>query len=65
MAKKRVHELAKELGVPSKDLLELFRKIGMEHVKTASSGLDSTEERRVMELLRGGSSGGTAPAAGV
>ncbi len=39
MAKKRVYELARELGLESKDVLERALELGIE-VKTASSGLD-------------------------
>ncbi len=39
MANKRVYELARELGLESKDVLERARELGLE-VKTASSGLD-------------------------
>ena len=39
MAKERVYELARELGLESKDVLERARELGLE-VKTASSGLD-------------------------
>ena len=39
MAKVRVYELARELGLESKDVLERAQELGIE-VKTASSGLD-------------------------
>ncbi len=39
MAKKRVYEMARELGLESKDVLERAQSLGIE-VKTASSGLD-------------------------
>ncbi len=39
MAKQRVYELARELGLESKDVLERAQELGLE-VKTASSGLD-------------------------
>ncbi|MFV9673517.1 MAG: translation initiation factor IF-2 N-terminal domain-containing protein, partial [Acidimicrobiia bacterium] len=39
MAKQRVYELARDLGLESKDVLERAQKLGLE-VKTASSGLD-------------------------
>jgi len=38
-----LHELAKELGVPSKDLLALVREIGL-NVKSHSSNLEAGEE---------------------
>ncbi len=39
MAKQRVYELARDLGLDSKDVLERAQELGVE-VKTASSGLD-------------------------
>ncbi len=39
MAKQRVYELARDLGLQSKDVLERAQELGVE-VKTASSGLD-------------------------
>ncbi|MFQ5947996.1 MAG: translation initiation factor IF-2 N-terminal domain-containing protein, partial [Acidimicrobiia bacterium] len=39
MAKIRVYELARDLGVESKDLLERAQQLGIQ-VTTASSGLD-------------------------
>ena len=39
MAKQRVYELARDLGLESKDVLERAQELGVE-VKTASSGLD-------------------------
>ena len=39
MAKVRVYELARELGLESKDVLERAQELGLD-VKTASSGLD-------------------------
>jgi translation initiation factor IF-2 len=42
MAKKRVHEIAKERGLESKEVLALLQKAGME-VTTASSSVDEAE----------------------
>ncbi|MGB5732332.1 MAG: translation initiation factor IF-2 N-terminal domain-containing protein, partial [Acidimicrobiia bacterium] len=39
MAKQRVYELARDLGLESKDVLARAQELGIE-VKTASSGLD-------------------------
>ncbi len=47
MAKLRVYELARELGVESKEVLERARDLGIE-VKTASSGVDE----EAAELIR-------------
>jgi translation initiation factor IF-2 len=55
--KKRVHEIAKEQGLTSKELMEKLNAAGMQ-VKTASSSLD---EASVLETLR--SNGASAPPA--
>ena len=46
MAKKRIHQLAKELDVASADILFKAKELGMQ-VKTASSGLTEDEEELV------------------
>ena len=48
MAKQRVHELAKELGVDSKALLEALKEMG-EYVRSASSTIEPPVARRVKE----------------
>lgn len=48
MAKTRVHELAKELGITSKELLAHLEQAG-EYVKAASSALEPPVERAVRE----------------
>ncbi len=48
MAKVRVHELAKELGVTSKVVLETLKDMG-EFVKSASSTVEAPVERRLKE----------------
>jgi translation initiation factor IF-2 len=57
MSKKRVHEIAKEQGLTSKELMDKLNAAGMQ-VKTASSSLD---EAAVIEALR--PNGASAPAA--
>jgi translation initiation factor IF-2 len=52
MAKTRVYELARELELDSKDVLEAARELGAE-VKTASSGLDPDEVELVRQALTG------------
>ena len=47
MAKKRIHQLAKELEVASADILHKAQELGIE-VKTASSGLTPEEEELVV-----------------
>ena len=46
MAKKRIHQIAKELDVASADVLFQAKELGLE-VKTASSGLTEEEEELV------------------
>ena len=63
MSKKRVHEIAKEQGLASKDLLAKLKAAGID-AKTASS---SVEEAAALKALNGGSTTtatATAPANG-
>ena len=53
MPKKRVHELAKELGLESKILIARLEKIGIS-VKSASSSLDEDEVERAKKELTAG-----------
>ena len=55
MAKPRVHELAKELGTTSKNVLEKLQDMG-EFVRSASSTLEAPVERRVKEAFADSSS---------
>ena len=50
MAKVRVHELAKELGITSKKLLEVLKASG-EFVKSASSTIEAPVVRKAHEYL--------------
>src|SRR5271157_4158815 len=50
MPKKRVHELAKELGWENKQLIAHLEKIGIA-VKTASSSLEESEVERIKNEL--------------
>jgi translation initiation factor IF-2 len=50
VAKVRVYELAKELGVESKLILTLLKDWGL-FIRSASSEVDSTAERRLRERL--------------
>ena len=43
MAKKRIHQIAKELDIASADVLHKAKELGFE-VKTASSGLTPEDE---------------------
>jgi translation initiation factor IF-2 len=63
MSKKRVHEIAKEQGLSSKELLEKLHAAGVE----AKAAASSVEEALALKALAGGSSApaaknGTAPA---
>lgn len=51
MAKKRVHELAKELGLENKDLITHLEKLGIT-VKSHASTLEDSEIERVKEDLQ-------------
>src|SRR3978361_580194 len=57
--KDRVHELAKELGITSKDVLAKLKEQG-EFVKSASSTVEAPVARRLREAL--GSTTAAAPA---
>ena len=50
MAKPRVHEIAKELGVPSKDLIAKLIEMG-EYVKGPSSTLEAPVIRKVRDAF--------------
>src|SRR5687768_11482039 len=47
MAKKRVHQIAKERDIPSKDVLAALQNAGLE-VTTASSSVDEAEAAKVL-----------------
>jgi translation initiation factor IF-2 len=57
---KRVHEIAKEHGLPAKDVLARLKAAGLD-VKASSSSVDEATAERV--LGNGGSAGANAPAA--
>ena len=59
MAKTRIYELARELDIESKDVLEAAQGLGFD-VKTASSGLDEDQVAAVKSAL-----GGSEPEAAV
>ncbi|MBV7363887.1 translation initiation factor IF-2 [Actinomycetaceae bacterium TAE3-ERU4] len=50
MAKLRVHELAKELGISSKELLQVLKDNG-EFVKSASSSIEEPVARRIRQKV--------------
>src|SRR5512141_17052 len=47
----RVHELAKKMGVESKDLISVLDKMGIKS-KTPSSGLDDQEAKSLIDKLK-------------
>ena len=47
----RVHELAKKMGVESKDLISVLEKMGIKS-KTPSSGLDDKEAKSLIDKLK-------------
>jgi translation initiation factor IF-2 len=60
MAKKRVHEIAKEQGITSKEALAAMKKAGLE-VTTASSSVEEADAAKA--FANGASAPATAPAA--
>src|SRR5919202_5709396 len=55
MAKKRVHEIAKQRGMPSKEVIAILQKAGLD-VKTAAQSIDEND------IAMAFSNGGTKPA---
>lgn len=51
MARKRVYEIAKELGVPSKDLVARLAEMGMPNLK-ASNAVEDEEYQLILNLYR-------------
>ena len=48
--KVRVHEIAKELGIKSKEVVDKATEMGLE-VKTASSGVSPEEAEKIMNYI--------------
>src|SRR3954469_16168031 len=61
MAKKRVHEIAKERGIPSKEVLAILQKAGLD-VKAAASSVDESDVERAFS--NGADASQKAPAEG-
>ena len=61
MAKKRVHEIAKERGITSKEALEVLRKAGLE-VKVAASSVEEADAARAFGNGAAASAPATEPA---
>ena len=53
MAKKRVHEIAKEKGISSKEVLAVLQAAGLD-VKAAASSVDEGEIERAFNAKNGG-----------
>ncbi|MDX6275209.1 MAG: translation initiation factor, partial [Frankiales bacterium] len=62
MAKTRVHELAKELGLASKELVSWLNSNG-EFVRSASSTIEAPVERKVREQFPAPAAPAAPPAA--
>ena len=65
MSKVRVNDLARELEVKSKEILDALAAVGVTEKKTHSSSIEGDEAVRVRSLLtggRGGARGNGAPA---
>jgi translation initiation factor IF-2 len=61
MAKKRVHEIAKERGITSKEALEVLRNAGLQ-VKVAASSVEEADAARAFENGAGASAPAAEPA---
>ncbi|XNZ00686.1 translation initiation factor IF-2 [Micrococcus luteus] len=59
MAKVRVHELAKELGIPSKEALSKLKELG-EFVSSASSTIEPPVVKKLRNAYAGSNAGGAA-----
>ena len=51
MAKKRVHDLAKELGKTSREVVKLLKELGFDKVKSAQSTLDDADLLQIQARL--------------
>src|SRR5688572_11886002 len=60
-AKMRVYEIAKEVGIPNKDLIAKIRALGLE-VNNHMSSLDADDVARIKRSLEKEKSGGSTPA---
>lgn len=49
--KVRVHEIAKELGITSKEVVDKAQGMGIENLKTASSSVSMEEAERIMNFI--------------
>ena len=61
MAKKRVHELAKELNLTNNEMVQKLQGWGYDNVKSHSSTLEDDQVRAVLERVRAGQKPAVAP----
>jgi translation initiation factor IF-2 len=65
MSKVRINDLARELEVKSKAILDVLKEVGVTDPKTHSSSLEADEAQRVRaHFQRGSRNGGSSPARG-
>src|SRR5690349_21350092 len=63
MSKVRINDLARELEVKSKAILDVLKEVGVTDPKTHSSSLEADEAQRVRaHFQRGSRNGGSSPA---
>src|SRR5712664_3557583 len=60
MAKMRVHQLAKELGLASKDALDMLTKLGVD-VRNHASTIEDADAAKLRGLVKNGSVTPAAP----
>src|ERR1700687_192768 len=63
MSKVRINDLARELEVKSKAILDVLTEVGVTEKKTHSSSLEENEAERVRVRLRGSGEGAAAKSA--
>src|SRR5438477_5218709 len=60
MAKMRVHQIAKELGLASKDAVDLLTKLGVD-VRNHASTIEDADAAKLRGLVKNGSATPAAP----
>jgi len=64
MAKMRVHQIAKELGLASKDAVDMLTKLGVD-VRNHASTIEDADAAKLRGLVRNGSATAAAATPGV
>src|SRR5881398_3604895 len=59
MSKVRINDLARELEVKSKAILDVLPKVGVTEKKTHSSSVEENEAERIRKFLKQGSASGS------